>query len=205
MGTAAASSLLVGAVIGLFWKPSRKTTAAVMAFGAGILISALAFELVHEAYLKAGFVPMAAGALVGGGLFAFLNRILNNKGAFGRKQSTTRKFVIDKKKREAGEILEKLSRVELLRNLPPEEVDALIPDIETLKMRAGTVVFREGQEPDGLYLIEKGEVDVVKGREIEESDGSRECEDAIAVLGEGDAFGEMALLVADKRTATVRC
>lgn len=205
MGTAAASSLLVGAVIGLFWKPSRKTTAAVMAFGAGILISALAFELVHEAYLKAGFVPMAAGALVGGGLFAFINRMLNNKGAFGRKQSTTRKFVMDKKKREAGEILDKLSRVELLRNLPPEEVDALIPDIETLQMRAGTVVFREGQEPDGLYLIEKGEVDVVKGREIEESDGFRECEDAIAVLGEGDAFGEMALLVADKRTATVRC
>ncbi len=204
LGTAAASSLLVGALIGLFWKPSQKTTAAVMAFGAGILISALAFELVEEAYQKAGFIPMALGCLVGGGLFALLNRVLNSRGAFVRKQSTTKKFVMDRKKREASEILDKLSKVEILRNLPPQEIDALIPEIETLHVGAGSVVFREGQDPDGLYLIDSGEVEVVRGRHLEE-DSSEGSDDAIAVLGEGEAFGEMALLAADKRTATIRC
>ena len=205
MGTIAASSLLAGAVLGLVWKPSQRTTAAVMAFGAGILISALAFELVEDAYVKAGYWPVAIGCLAGGGLFALLNRLLNSKGAFARKQATAKKFVMDRKQREAGEILERLSKVDLLRNLPPQDIDALIPDIETLTFPGGTIVFREGQEPDGLYLIEKGKVQVLRGREVGEDERASVCDDAIAELDQGDAFGEMALLVAEKRTATVRC
>ena len=205
MGTIAASSLLIGAVIGLFWKPSRRTTAAIMAFGAGILIAALAFELVEEAYHAAGFFPMAVGALIGGGTFSILNHVLNKKGAFGRKQSTTKKFLRDKKKAEASEMLERLSNVELLRHLPPEEMDALIPRLESLRMEAGADVFKEGQEPDGLYLIEKGNVEVVKGWQPREEGQRRETAHAIAMLEAGDAFGEMALLVNEKRTASVKC
>ena len=205
MGTVAASSLLIGAALGLFWRPSRRTTAAIMAFGAGILIAALAFELVEEAYRAAGFLPMAVGALIGGGTFSILNYVLNKKGAFGRKLSTTKKFLRDRTKRKASEMLERLANVELLRYLPPEEMDALIPRLESLHMEAGTDVFKEGQEPDGLYLIEKGKVEVVKGWEPRQEGQRRETAHAIAMLEAGDAFGEMALLVKEKRTASVRC
>ncbi|MFH1438580.1 MAG: cyclic nucleotide-binding domain-containing protein [Pseudomonadota bacterium] len=205
MGTVAASSLLIGAAMGLFWKPSRRTTAAIMAFGAGILIAALAFELVQEAYRAAGFLPMAVGALIGGGTFSILNHVLNKKGAFGRKQSTTKKFLRDRKRREASEMLERLANVELLRHLPPEEMDALIPRLESLRMEAGADVFKEGQEPDGLYLIETGKVEVVKGWQPQREGQRRETAHAIAMLEAGDAFGEMALLVKEKRTASVKC
>ncbi len=168
--------------------------AAIMAFGAGILISALSFELVEDACQKAGFFPMAAGSILGGALFVVLNRILNGMGAFGRKQSTTKKFAIEKKKREAGEIVDRLSRIELLRHLPLEDIDLLLPGIETLEMKAGTVVFREGQEPDGLYLIEKGEVEVLRGMVPADTASGDEGDDAIAVLGAGDTFGEMSML-----------
>ncbi|HIK45844.1 MAG TPA: protein kinase, partial [Leptolyngbyaceae cyanobacterium M65_K2018_010] len=44
-GLLAASSLLVGAVMGIGWQPARTFTAAIMAFGSGTLISAIAFDI----------------------------------------------------------------------------------------------------------------------------------------------------------------
>jgi ZIP family zinc transporter len=49
-GLFSGSALLIGAAIGYFlWVPQR-AVAAIMAFGAGVLISALSFELMDEAY-----------------------------------------------------------------------------------------------------------------------------------------------------------
>ena len=64
-GLLAASSLVIGAVIALTLRASRRLIGLVMGFGSGVLISAVAFDLVEEAAGKS----IGHGALIGG-LFA---------------------------------------------------------------------------------------------------------------------------------------
>lgn len=56
-GVLAGGALVVGALIAWFVKVPRSVVASVMAFGAGVLISALAFDLVAEAESKGGRIP----------------------------------------------------------------------------------------------------------------------------------------------------
>jgi len=60
----------------------------------------------------------------------------------------------------------------------------------------GEVIVRQGDEGHCMYVIQAGEVEVVR-----EGDGA---EIALAVLGAGDVFGEMALFDREARSATVR-
>jgi hypothetical protein len=48
-GTLAASSLVIGAVFALVYRVHVRTVGLVMAFGSGVLISAVAFDLIEEA------------------------------------------------------------------------------------------------------------------------------------------------------------
>jgi ZIP family zinc transporter len=48
-GLVSGSALLVGAGVGYFARLPQRLIAAIMAFGAGVLISALAFDLMDEA------------------------------------------------------------------------------------------------------------------------------------------------------------
>ena len=48
-GLVATSSLIVGGLLGSWWTPGRRTLGTILAFGAGVLISAVAYELVFEA------------------------------------------------------------------------------------------------------------------------------------------------------------
>ena len=64
-GVIAASTLVLGAVVGVLWKVPEPLVAGVMAFGAGGLVSTLAFELVLEAHATGGLVPTLAGFLAG--------------------------------------------------------------------------------------------------------------------------------------------
>jgi ZIP family zinc transporter len=58
-----------------------------MAFGAGVLISALSFELVDEAWKQGGFPPVASGFLAGALVYTLANHWLSHKGARHRKRS----------------------------------------------------------------------------------------------------------------------
>jgi len=62
-------ALILGAVIALVHEISRVAVARIMAFGAGVLISALTFELTEEAFQVGGTTPTAAGLLLGGVVF----------------------------------------------------------------------------------------------------------------------------------------
>ena len=61
-GALAALSLLIGAVVALRLRPSARATGLVMGFGAGALLSAVAYELVPETVLAGFGVPLAVGA-----------------------------------------------------------------------------------------------------------------------------------------------
>ena len=81
------SALLLGAVAGYFADLPQRLIAAVMAFGSGVLISALAFELMDEAFRTGGLLPTAAGFLSGALAYTVANRLLAAVGARHRKRS----------------------------------------------------------------------------------------------------------------------
>ncbi|RYG69355.1 ZIP family zinc transporter [bacterium] len=87
-GTLAGLALVLGAVIGIYAKVPRRGVALTMAFGAGVLVSALCFELMDEAYRTGGIVPAGAGFLLGAFVYAGANLALAKFGARHRKRST---------------------------------------------------------------------------------------------------------------------
>ena len=76
-GWLAASSLLVGALIGFYWNLPRKLVATVMAYGSGVLISALCFEQIPEAQRLGGLWPTLSGLLIGGATFVLADACLD--------------------------------------------------------------------------------------------------------------------------------
>ena len=89
-GLLAGAALLLGALIGVRFKVPQRLVAAVMAFGSGVLISALSFELMDEAIETGGFASTAAGFLLGALFYTAANWWLARQGARHRKRSATR-------------------------------------------------------------------------------------------------------------------
>ncbi|MCS0632330.1 ZIP family zinc transporter [Telluria mixta] len=86
-GLVAGGALVLGAVVGYKFDVPRRLIAAIMAFGSGVLISALSFELIAEAYERGGFNSMAVGFLGGAAVYTAANWLLSHKGAKHRKRS----------------------------------------------------------------------------------------------------------------------
>lgn len=87
-GLVSGSALLIGALLGYRLRVPQRLIAAVMAFGSGVLISALSFELVEEAYSLGGFLSTALGFLGGAMLYTAANWRLAAHGAQHRKRSS---------------------------------------------------------------------------------------------------------------------
>jgi len=62
--------------------------------------------------------------------------------------------------------------------------------------RNGEVIVRQGEPGDCMFVVQAGRVEIVR------QSGAREVR--LAVLGEGDVFGEMALFERESRCATAR-
>jgi zinc transporter, ZIP family len=87
-GLLAASSLLIGGVLALQIEVSRRVLGLVMAFGAGVLISAVAYELVAEASQTAdrGWA-VALGLFAGCAVFFVGDELIDRRGGVDRKRS----------------------------------------------------------------------------------------------------------------------
>lgn len=86
-GLVGGSALLIGAGLGYFVRIPQRAIALIMAFGAGVLISALAFELMDEAYQRGGFDSTAIGFLGGAAVYTAAHWCLAHQGAKHRKRS----------------------------------------------------------------------------------------------------------------------
>jgi CRP-like cAMP-binding protein len=84
-----------------------------------------------------------------------------------------------------------LQRVPMFQPLPLPAIEQLARGLEPVEVAAGSAVFTQGDLGDHYYVIESGRADVL-------GDGR-----VIATLGEGEGFGEIALLRRTSRTATV--
>ncbi|WP_407671473.1 ZIP family metal transporter, partial [Parafrankia elaeagni] len=86
-GLLAGSALLVGSAVGDLVRLPPRVVASVMAFGAGVLLSAVAFDLISEAYEQGGLTPTVFGAVAGAIVYTGCNIMLAWQGARHRKRS----------------------------------------------------------------------------------------------------------------------
>jgi ZIP family zinc transporter len=85
-GLLATSSLVLGGLIGSFIDLGKRTLGLIMAFGAGVLISAVAYELVFEAVSTGkGTGGPGLGLFLGALTFFFADRVIGRMGASDRK------------------------------------------------------------------------------------------------------------------------
>ena len=92
-GFVAGAALLIGAAIAYFVEVPQRIIAGIMAFGSGVLISALSFDLMDEAYKRGGFDSTAIGFLGGASVYTLANWILAKQGAKHRKRSSEKQPV----------------------------------------------------------------------------------------------------------------
>jgi zinc transporter, ZIP family len=86
-GLVAGSALVLGAAITYLVAVPARIVAAVMAFGSGVLISALSFDLMQEAYESGGFAATAGGFLAGAAVYTAANVYISRRGGHARKRS----------------------------------------------------------------------------------------------------------------------
>jgi CRP-like cAMP-binding protein len=82
---------------------------------------------------------------------------------------------------------EDLRKVEMFKILTDEELGEIIPLMSTIEVAPGTLIFKEGDPGDALFVILNGEVRISK-------DIHGVGEEALAFLHAGSYFGEMALV-----------
>src|SRR3954447_11963564 len=95
-----------------------------------------------------------------------------------------------------GESIQLLARVPLFSELSPEELERISRVSVARSFPAGVRVFHEGDHSDACYLVRSGDLRVPR----EHPDGRAI---ALATLGPGDIFGELAMLDGEARSASV--
>jgi ZIP family zinc transporter len=87
-GTVAGASLILGGFVALRVSLTRRIVGLIMAFGAGVLLSAVAYELVHEAFeTSAGDGGVAIGLLAGSVVFFGAEKMIDRFAGTGGDQS----------------------------------------------------------------------------------------------------------------------
>lgn len=90
------------------------------------------------------------------------------------------------------------ARMAVLRDLDEEDVSRLAQVLERHELRAGEMVFREGEEGERMYFIARGSVSIGVGVEGEGRDVR------LATFSAGVVFGEMSLVQGERRSADAR-
>ena len=93
-------------------------------------------------------------------------------------------------------VQEFLRKIPLFADLPEPDLLRLCSMVEELRVGAGELLFGEGSQGTRAYIIQQGELEILK------ASGGREV--LIAVRKPGEVIGEISLLQASPRTASVR-
>lgn len=198
-GIISAIALPIGAFLGLWLRPRRKINSIFMAFGGGALLFALTIELFGhvphhvESHGPAVIWVVFISAIVGGAIFSGLNGILNNYGAFLRRFSSARNYLIRLKHKHSEKLIEQLGSIRILNELPPDLMAKLVHQVQLKTFEDGEFICRQGEDAHEMYFILKGQVKIIH----HEGDERK----AIATLEKYDTFGELGILSGYPRTA----
>jgi len=85
-----------------------------------------------------------------------------------------------------------LAKIPIFQDLNKKELKAIERILHRRTYNADEVIFKEGDPGAGMYIIENGHINITFGKE----------EKLLAVLSDGEFFGEIALLSDTPRTAS---
>src|SRR5215510_2306073 len=91
-----------------------------------------------------------------------------------------------------------LTRIPFFAHLPAEEIKILLSALDRVHLKAGDILFREGEPAENLYVVARGQL------EINMASGTDD-ELVLNVINEGEYIGEMGMIMpGGKRTAGAR-
>ena len=95
-------------------------------------------------------------------------------------------------------------KIFLFQDLEGDEVDQVAGSTSTYEFPAGSIILREGEEGDSMFIMCQGEVEITKRLTLElDEDTPKERVMIRLKADNGVSFGEMALLENEARSATV--
>ncbi|OGT36288.1 MAG: hypothetical protein A2W28_10335 [Gammaproteobacteria bacterium RBG_16_51_14] len=97
---------------------------------------------------------------------------------------------------QGGDWMTRILQSKAFLQVPPANIQAMFMRMEEMPVKAGQTIIKQGDDGDYYYIINRGKVKVTRNSKT----GS---ELTLATLGDGDAFGEEALLSEAKRNANV--
>lgn len=90
-----------------------------------------------------------------------------------------------------------LARIPFFTNLPVEELDRVMSGLEVINVKAGEILFREGDTGEHMYVVVGGELEILKAPDTDD-------EMILNMIHAGEYIGEMSLITGAPRTASVR-
>ena len=196
LGAVSAVSLPLGSLVGLHVRFQPRIIAIFAAFGAGALIAALSVELVAPTaaaladsdhagggHARTHFFALLIGGVIGGLLFVALDAVINSKGGYLRKTSSTLAHMADRRSKEVREMMQGVLETRPFDKLPGDMAEVLASMLTPVQFGQDELVMGSGDEPSKAYIILEGEMDI----EIAGKQG--------VTLGPGSLCGVAALVV----------
>jgi NTE family protein len=90
----------------------------------------------------------------------------------------------------------RLRVIPLFRDLPDRSLKSIATRLKQKRYPQGAIIFREGDVGDAMYVVESGQLEVTTG--------FGDSEHPLAYLGPGSFVGEIALLLGQPRSATLK-
>ncbi len=101
-----------------------------------------------------------------------------------------------------------LKEPEIFKNLSPDQIREILSIARRVSFGAGAIIMKEGDIDDAMYIMMEGTVEVVKSLILGDFDDEQDTANnkVFTRLDASDraVFGEISLLEAQKRTATIR-
>ncbi len=99
---------------------------------------------------------------------------------------------------DSGDWMTKILRAKAFHRVPPANIQTMFMAMKAVGFSQGDTVIKQGEEGDYFYIISKGKCQVVR-ETPNKPEGVR-----LAILSEGDSFGEEALISSARRNATIK-
>lgn len=97
---------------------------------------------------------------------------------------------------EGGDWMTRILQSKAFLQVPPANIQAMFMRMEEVPVKAGDTIIKQGEDGDYYYIIKTGKCKVTRSSKTK-------TELTLATLGDGDAFGEEALLTEAKRNANI--
>ncbi|QEY32070.1 cyclic nucleotide-binding domain-containing protein [Synechococcus sp. RSCCF101] len=157
-GVVSACSMPLGAATGLLWRPRNRTSAVLIAFGAGALLSALVIDLVGSAQAKGHLLELGVGSVAGSLFYTLVNALVNGSGGFLRKPATMLSHLSAESARLRRRRVRQLAAVDLFRGLPISDLQDLAACVQVAAYSERHTLFRSNDPGESLYLVLEGAV-----------------------------------------------